>query len=141
MPNVIPAPGRRDPPPEPGRGGGAAPYFGGERPAAPHHRERTHPQPGLLWPLRYRQNHGGQHHRQAHQPAPPPAQRHHGLHLGYQGHHQGHRHHAGPRWGAALSGRDSVLQQEAAAVFAGVYGERQDHPDRLHHGEPLFLRV
>ena len=27
------------------------------------------------------------------------------------------------------------------ADSAGIYRERQDHPHRLHHGEPLFLRV
>ena len=43
--------------------------------------------------------------------------------------------------GAAVPGRDPVFQQEAAAVPAGVYGEREDHPHRLHHREPLLLRV
>jgi putative ATPase len=41
----------------------------------------------------------------------------------------------------AVSGRDPVFQQEAAAVPAGVHGKRQDHPDRLHHGKPVFLCV
>ena len=50
---------------------------------APHHRERSGAQHGLLRPLRHRQDHSGQHHRQADPPHPAPAQRHHRLHCGH----------------------------------------------------------
>ena len=44
---------------------------------APHHRERQDPQPGLLRPIGYRQDHGGQHHRPPFRPGPAADQRHH----------------------------------------------------------------
>ncbi len=46
-----------------------------------------------------------------------------------------------PNGGTAVSGRNSVLQQKAAAVPAGTHRKRQDHPDRFHHGKSLFLCV
>ena len=46
-----------------------------------------------------------------------------------------------PRRDLAVPGRDPVLQQEAAAEPAGVHGERLPDPHRLHHGEPVLLRL
>ena len=69
--------------------------------------------------------------------APPPAQRYHRLHQRHQGHHRRHRHPAGPG-GCCSTWTRSSISIKKAAVPAGVYGEWEDHPHRLHHGKPVF---
>ena len=114
---------------------------GARRGAPPADRLRHRGQHGVLRPLRHRQDHHRQHHRPADQQDSPPAQRHHRVFAGREGHHRRRWDPAGPRRDFAVSGRDPVLQQEAAAESAGVHGERLPDPHRLHHGEPVLLRL
>ena len=36
---------------------------------------------------------------------------------------------------------NAFAAEETAAAASGIHGKRADHPDRLHHGEPLLCRV
>ena len=42
---------------------------------------------------------------------------------------------------SAVSGRDPVPEQKAAAEPFGMHRGRQRYPDRFHHREPLFLHL
>ena len=124
-----------------GRGLRPAASAGAGAGVPPHHRERPHPQHDLLRPLRHRQDHRGPHHCGEQRHDPPQAKRHLLRHRRHQGRAQGHRH-AGRGGGhPALSGRDPVPEQKAAAEPVGVHRGRQRDPHRLHDREPLFLHL
>ena len=108
---------------------------------SPHHRERTHPQYDLLRPVRYRQDHSGPHHRREQRHDPAQAQRHFLRHRRHQGGAQGHRYAGGGGRHPAVSGRDPVPEQKAAAEPAGVHRGRLGHPHCIHHREPVFLHL
>ena len=133
--------GRRDTAPDTGRGGRTETPVGRGCAAAPSHRERHGHQPHFLRALWHRQDHRGQHHRQAGEKDPVLPERHHRVLAGCEERHRRCGHHAGTQRRAAVSGRDPVFQQEAAAEPAGVSGERQDHHDRLYYGESVFLHL
>ena len=87
----------------------------------PYHRERAYPQYDLLWPIRHGQDHRGPHHCRKQRYDAAQAERHILRHRGHQGGAQGHRYAGGSGRHPAVSGRDPVSEQKAAAEPAGMH--------------------